>query len=480
MANGTYVERGRALSKHYADDADDSSSDDEDEAPAARDGPTDNLSLGKLQTGASPALSATTSESPLASSVDLTETASFVSAPATLQTNAIEHDAEHSTAVISVTLPEHETEPSNAVCASNAAHSTIEVPLISMTEPAPDTPIASSPGRSAASYVPNRQAVNPLPRALVSSPSRDSLKLPAPQHCRHPAAPSIVREFSTESNNTSSEDSDIDIESDIELSTSVQSETSSVASREESPPGDMKAKGDKGSPPTVTIEPPDSNDAPKPKSSKASRAKQVIPRRAFKRYLIAKPPPVLVIHLKRFQQVGKPTLHASYFSNLKKLDDNVAFPEYLDLTPFLLPKKEEFGLGKSTKQHDHDAKLPLKAEKCMYRLFAVVVHIGNMLGGHYIAYTALPDSSLVPNNPRTTPINGTPTTTPSDESSTPQQTSRPSNSRTNSFQTSADPKTKPPQSSSRKWCYISDTIVKLTTLEEVMKSKAYICMYERI
>ncbi len=47
MANGTYVERGRALSKRYADDADDSSSDDEDEALAAHDGPTDNLSPGK-------------------------------------------------------------------------------------------------------------------------------------------------------------------------------------------------------------------------------------------------------------------------------------------------------------------------------------------------------------------------------------------------------------------------------------------------
>jgi hypothetical protein len=32
----------------------------------------------------------------------------------------------------------------------------------------------------------------------------------------------------------------------------------------------------------------------------------------------------------------------------------------------------------------------------------------------------------------------------------------------------------------RQWAYISDTVVRLTTLEEVLKSKAYICMYERI
>ncbi|KAF5389673.1 hypothetical protein D9757_006058 [Collybiopsis confluens] len=32
----------------------------------------------------------------------------------------------------------------------------------------------------------------------------------------------------------------------------------------------------------------------------------------------------------------------------------------------------------------------------MYRLYAVVVHIGNMLGGHYISYTALPNASDLP------------------------------------------------------------------------------------
>lgn len=32
----------------------------------------------------------------------------------------------------------------------------------------------------------------------------------------------------------------------------------------------------------------------------------------------------------------------------------------------------------------------------------------------------------------------------------------------------------------RKWAYISDATVKLTTLEEVLKAKAYICMYERV
>jgi hypothetical protein len=32
----------------------------------------------------------------------------------------------------------------------------------------------------------------------------------------------------------------------------------------------------------------------------------------------------------------------------------------------------------------------------------------------------------------------------------------------------------------RQWAYISDHVVRLTTLEEVLKAKAYMCMYERI
>ena len=36
-----------------------------------------------------------------------------------------------------------------------------------------------------------------------------------------------------------------------------------------------------------------------------------------------------------------------------------------------------------------------------------------------------------------------------------------------------------PASEERQWAFISDTAVRLTTLEEVLHAKAYICMYER-
>jgi len=91
------------------------------------------------------------------------------------------------------------------------------------------------------------------------------------------------------------------------------------------------------------------------------------------------------------------------------------------------------------------------AERCMYRLYAVVVHIGNMLGGHYIAYTALPSPTPSPTEPKQ---DSTPTIPTADSSTS--------------------------VTSERQWAYISDTIVRLTSLEEVLKAKAYICMYERI
>ena len=51
---------------------------------------------------------------------------------------------------------------------------------------------------------------------------------------------------------------------------------------------------------------------------------------ATKRYLINKAPPVLTIHLKRFQQ--------TFYDRLTKLSGHVAFQEMLDLTPYLDPR----------------------------------------------------------------------------------------------------------------------------------------------
>ena len=132
---------------------------------------------------------------------------------------------------------------------------------------------------------------------------------------------------------------------------------------------------------------------------------------------------MLVVHLKRFQQVhvnfygrkSTPTKSAmgAIFGNggsgsaatsspypmlagsAKKLDDYVAFPERFDLRPFLAPKKEKFGLdargrtmsgvsGKPKGQRHHwmgwgGAEEESEDSPVMYRLYAVVVHIGSMV-----------------------------------------------------------------------------------------------------
>lgn len=106
---------------------------------------------------------------------------------------------------------------------------------------------------------------------------------------------------------------------------------------------------------------------------KIPRSKQVVMRRFYKRYLIADPPLILVIHLKRFQQTSKAPF-MSFSAGFKKLDDYVTFPEHLDLTPFLAPNKEDFGLPIKKIRQNSRAK-----DKCMYRLYAVVVHIGNIV-----------------------------------------------------------------------------------------------------
>ncbi|KIY71385.1 cysteine proteinase [Cylindrobasidium torrendii FP15055 ss-10] len=200
------------------------------------------------------------------------------------------------------------------------------------------------------------------------------------------------------------------------------------------------------------------DEKPQPGKPHKRRPKPTIQRPAYKRYLIASPPPVLVVHLKRFQQLNKSSVVLSFSSGFKKIDDYVTFPETLDLTPFLAPRKADF-VGKKKHGHRHQ-------EKCSYRLYAVVVHSGTMLGGHYITYAALPTSP--PGQVNADDGAQTPTV-PSPQGETPTGEGG-----------SGDKLKYDLEEQPRQWAYISDTVVRLTTLEEVLKAKAYICMYERV
>jgi hypothetical protein len=65
------------------------------------------------------------------------------------------------------------------------------------------------------------------------------------------------------------------------------------------------------------------------------------------------------------------------------------------------------------------------------------------LGGHYIAYTALPRAPTTDSEAQKT-IDG------------------------------------PVSTMDRQWCCISDTVVRLASIDEVLKSKAYLLFYEKI
>ncbi|PCH44896.1 cysteine proteinase [Wolfiporia cocos MD-104 SS10] len=247
------------------------------------------------------------------------------------------------------------------------------------------------------------------------------------------------------------DDESYESDSDVSASTSAYSDASPVASPSASPRTSVE---------NLTTDTPSSADrskVPMPDTSTARipRSQQVILRRMYKRYLIAEPPPILVVHLKRFQQTNRTyTYSFTGAGGVKKLDEYVAFPEYLDLAPYLAPRREDFTSDKAGKEKGKEP------HRCMYRLYAVVVHIGNMLGGHYIAYTALPSSQtedlqapIVADGSALSPA----------------------------VQSDANPMDGvKPHKPQRQWAYISDTIVRLTTLDEVLKAKAYICMYERI
>jgi ubiquitin C-terminal hydrolase len=84
--------------------------------------------------------------------------------------------------------------------------------------------------------------------------------------------------------------------------------------------------------------------------------------KAFKRYLLVSTPPILVFHLKRFQSFG--------VFKTKKVDTFVEFDEYLETGPFIIPTT-------SVEEESQNLK---------YQLYGLVVHGGNLLGGHYVSY----------------------------------------------------------------------------------------------
>jgi ubiquitin carboxyl-terminal hydrolase 22/27/51 len=95
---------------------------------------------------------------------------------------------------------------------------------------------------------------------------------------------------------------------------------------------------------------------------------------ATKQLSIKQLPPVLTIHLKRFE-------HSR--SNSTKLETKVKFPMQLDLYPYTAEHKGS--KTKSAKPSNPNINTP--SEISMYELASVIVHKGKIDSGHYVSYS---------------------------------------------------------------------------------------------
>ncbi|ORX94374.1 cysteine proteinase [Basidiobolus meristosporus CBS 931.73] len=222
-------------------------------------------------------------------------------------------------------------------------------------------------------------------------------------------------------------------ESMMEMDLFASSETDGNSDNEASPPVD--AFGNYIEKP-VTVAP------QKPKKQ------TYVLRKAFRRYLIHTAPTVLVCHLKRFQQYGYSLFRAS----TRKIDDYVQFPTEIDISTFMAPRTC-FPEGKSPILSQNQeliiANFNEKQPQIMYSLYAVVVHMGGLSGGHYVAYV-LTDRYEDPISSEAS----------QDDSEEPKET----------------PTTKPAE---KRWIYCSDTQVRPAPLEEVLRCQAYLLFYEK-
>lgn len=177
-------------------------------------------------------------------------------------------------------------------------------------------------------------------------------------------------------------------------------------------------------------EPPSLPVRPQPNRRKSTH---FVLRRAYKRYMIASPPEILVFHLKRFRQTQKGLAFTSFY-DLKKIDDFIPFPEELDLAQFMAPNRADYK-GEHPPYLDWPPEGPT-IPSVPYKLYAIVVHLGTMIGGHYVAYVLVDPNRM--------------------------------------FGDAATP------SGKRVWCYCSDTTIRLASIDEVLGARAYMCFVSNL
>ncbi|KAI7824770.1 hypothetical protein BC939DRAFT_449197 [Gamsiella multidivaricata] len=229
------------------------------------------------------------------------------------------------------------------------------------------------------------------------------------------------------------------------------------------------------------------------KPAKKEEEEKYIFRKAYKRYLISQLPPTLVLHLKRFEQSGR-------FGLMRKIEDHVDIPVELDMSPYFLPKSE---IEDEDEDHEHSQDDGLSKK---YRLYGAVVHMGTLAGGHYTNYVlsskvALPEASKPAveekekiNKKSIMDVNGYELPDVSLAVISAQQKEGKKTKGSSASLASVDiagsdkdvvdaaageQREEEEVIDNRQWIACSDTSVRLSSLQDVLASRAYLLFYER-
>ena len=203
-------------------------------------------------------------------------------------------------------------------------------------------------------------------------------------------------------------------------------------------------------------------------------------RKASKRYLLHGPslPPALVIHLKRFQNANKSSMFGTSFKNLQKRDDPFSFPLEMDLLPFLAPREKPpksrglvRGVDPKPRRMGED-----KVGETRYRLSAIVCHEGTLTTGHYVAY-CLSDRYRIKGHAKDaiSKAVGSSGALVEGVASSGTEGEQPA-----VRETSEGVRAEEAAGVPRRWFFCSDEDVRACSVEEVLRSKAYMLFYERL
>ncbi|KNC56004.1 ubiquitin carboxyl-terminal hydrolase 16 [Thecamonas trahens ATCC 50062] len=177
---------------------------------------------------------------------------------------------------------------------------------------------------------------------------------------------------------------------------------------------------------------------------------------ALKQLVLTRLPPVLILHLKRFDQSR---------GRMAKLGAHVVFPPILDMAPFVasdLPHVDAVELAHSSSSdssasNDDDDATAHDDAPLTYALVGIVVHSGSLHGGHYVAYVRHSDAIAT--------------------------AQRRSDSNAADPSVDSEPRTRSQWLAwlhASAWLYVSDSSVSLSSLDDVLRQQAYLLVYERI